>query len=407
MKARVLSIFILFFTFFVSALICEAALHILFILPQPLANYYPLEVAKLGRTIQINQYEFKTEHNYNQQGFRDKEITIEKSANKKRILFVGDSFVEGFGVSENNRFSNKVVAQLGEDFEGINIGQLATNPDTYFDNIAKFGIALEPDLIVMGIYMGNDFQGGKDLPPPKKENLKLNIEKSSSSFLSLSYIRALWNQVKTNQKTLVRNVDLKDKNFWDLYFNQKIDRRYFEQNNKLTAEDLDKAVLGFNPKIVEEAFAGRMHPGMIGEAIRNQLKSNKEKASLPFVYTDADFTNMYKYIKAANEIASSNGINFMVVIIPDLNQIHPTEFRKVLKKDFLVKEVPAQFEQLEGLQTKLIGNFKKDNIAFIDPTQNLKSSGQLTYYLYDNHMNNLGHKILADLLVVQIQKLLK
>ena len=109
--------------------IAEVFLSFFYIIPMPLAKYYAFQAAKSGPIININQYEFKTTHKYNSQGFRDEEIMYSKEADEKRILFIGDSITEGFGVRVNERFSNIVKAKVGDHFKIINVAQLATNPN--------------------------------------------------------------------------------------------------------------------------------------------------------------------------------------------------------------------------------------------------------------------------------------
>lgn len=393
-------------TILFSIFAAETALRILFVLPHPLANYYPLEIAKLGKTIHIDQYEFSIDYKYGNHGFRDRSFAIEKPTNKKRILFIGDSFTEGFGVNEEDRFSNQVATALGDNYEVINVGQLATNPDVYFDNLLKFGIALKPDLIVMGVFLGNDFQGGRGLPPPDPTKLSTDVTTPpsfASSFSSLSYLRALAQQVRSGKKTLVKNVNFVGKNYWDLYFNEKIDKDHFSRMFKISNEKLDEITKGFNPKIVEAVLSGRLHPGMFGEAVNNQLHIEEPN---PY-YLDSDYATTYEYLKASNKLAEENGAKFLVLIIPNVNQVHPDEYKKVFENDFLITKVPERFRQVDEFHSRLSADLSQDKIQLIDSTEQLRKSTELTYYLYDNHMNRVGHRLIGDLLVPTVSALLK
>lgn len=388
--------FLIIFSCFVSLYIAEAILRTIYILPQqPIANYYPLDAAKLGKTIQIRQYEFESQHRYNSEGFRDKEISSEKNEHAQRILFVGDSFTEGYGVQEDERFSNRLIEMLGAGYEGINVGQLATNPDTYFDNIATFGIALRPDLIVMGIFLGNDFMGGRSLPSPSghKVNLQLPIKESSQikNIISLEYVRTLWLQVRKGKTLLLRRQNVDNRNFWDIYYNQKISKEFHARNLNLTLKQLDKVTERFNQNILQQIYAGKINTGMFGEAIHNQLKIQEPE---PY-YVNEDYENEYAYIKEANKIANEHSIRLLVLIIPDVNQVHPTEYKKVFKEDFKIENLPTRFHQLEEFRSRLDSDLKKDQIPYVDITKALRDSGKLTYYLYDNHMNKFGHEIVA------------
>ena len=400
-RLSLVELLLILFSFLISLYGAEAILRVLYVLPHPIANYYPLEAAKLGKTIHIRQYEFESQHHYNSEGFRDKEFNSAKQKHVQRVLFVGDSFTEGYGVQEGERFSNKLIEKLGAGFEEINVGQLATNPDTYLDNIASFGIAFQPDIIVMGVFLGNDFMGGRDLPSPlgRKVNLQLPTKVASDAleFISLKYVRSLWQQVRNGKPYLIRRQAVDDRNFWDIYYNQKISKEFHAANLNLSTQQLDEATKGFNQNILQQIYGGRLNTGMFGEAVHNQLKI-KEK--MPY-YVNQDYENEYAYIREANKIAKEHSIRFLVLIIPDINQVHPSEYAKVFKEDFLIDNLPSRFHQLEEFRDRLNIDLEKDNISFVDATKALRNSGKLTYYLYDNHMNKLGHEIVAELLCRQ------
>ena len=397
---------LILFSCIIFLIIAELSLRAVYVMPQSLANYYPLQAAKLGKIIQVRQYEFETQHRYNPQGFRDKAISREKKTGFKRILFVGDSFTEGYGVREDSRFSNRLVEMLGSGYEGINVGQLATNPEHYFDNIAKFGIALRPDLIVMGIFLGNDFMGGRGLPEPGgyKVEQQLPLEESFSirDVVKLKYVHTLWQQVREGKPLLMLKQDVESRGFWELYFNQPISKEFHARNLRLTSEQLDKVTRGFNRVIVQQIYEGKINTGIFGEAINNQLKIKQQE---PY-YSNDDYKREYAYIKEAYKITTEHGIRFLALIIPDINQVHPTELKEMLKRDFLLEELPSRLHQLEEFRSRLHIDFEKDHVPYIDATQALKRFGKTTYYLYDNHMNKLGHEIVSRVLFPEVGQML-
>src|SRR3989344_135717 len=88
--------FVVFLTStFASLYAGETILHYYFVLPNPIANYYPVSASKTGSTIHIDQYEFQIDFKYNSSGFRDEEINFDKKPGENRILFLGDSATEG------------------------------------------------------------------------------------------------------------------------------------------------------------------------------------------------------------------------------------------------------------------------------------------------------------------------
>lgn len=395
-KLFTIEIFILLFSCLVSLYIAEGFLRFFFTLPRPLASYYPLEAAKLGKTVTADLYEFKTQNQYNPSGFRDKNITP-KSIGKTRILFVGDSFTEGFGVNEYERFSNVSIQNLGPQYEGINIGQLATNPNHYFNNITEFGIALKPDIIVMGIFLGNDFQGGRNLSTPEKYTVVSQLPSLSRSklveFIRLQYLTALFEQLSSGKKYLLKNINLESKNFWDLYFQQDIDKKFWEKNLGLSEQKLDQITLNFNQDVIRAIYSGKLLTGIFNEAINNKLGIIEPD---PF-YIEADYKNTLEYINESKKIADEASIKFLVLIIPDINQVHPDKFREIFINDFSMNSLPPRFKQLEKFRYRLVDDLTKNHITFLDTTDALRKSPKLNYYLYDNHMNESGHMIVGNL----------
>lgn len=391
----------------ISLYISEAFLSIYFVIPKPIANYYPFNPAKSGSTINIDQYEYKIPYKYNSQGFRDEEIQIKKNKEEKRILFLGDSSTEGFGIPLDERYSNMVIKSLGTNYKGINIGQLATNPDNYFDNLITFGLALKPDIVVMGISMSNDFMGGRLYRIPQKYKVNNNIdnkftEDNSSiiNFLQLKYVRTIISQVDKKEKKLLKRYQ--KGNFWDLYFGEKISKKFYLTNTGLDEKNFDQITKTFNKKIVSYYLNGKIIPTLLLEGVKDKLSEDKQGQT---TYNDLDYKNTFWFINETQKILKKNKIKYIVLIISDVNQIYPTKFQKILKNDFKMKKIPLRLNQLEGLRKRLVYDLEKEHIEYIDATEELRKSDKLTYYLYDQHTNVYGHKILSDVLLKKIKSM--
>lgn len=98
-----------------------------------------------------------TEHTQtNSQGFRDREITTKKP-DTVRIVVVGDSFVFGHGISENEyTYPNQLEIVLKKkfpkkDIEVLNTGVKGYSPDQEYRFITMRLFSLEPDFVIWGI----------------------------------------------------------------------------------------------------------------------------------------------------------------------------------------------------------------------------------------------------------------
>jgi hypothetical protein len=95
----------------------------------------------------------------NSLGYRGREFTRAKPPGKTRILFVGDSFTYGYGVDDEHTVPRLVEDRLREklpNIEVINAGFHGSSLMQYDLFLREEGYALDPDMIVMLIFAGND-----------------------------------------------------------------------------------------------------------------------------------------------------------------------------------------------------------------------------------------------------------
>lgn len=71
------------------------------------------------------------------------------------IVCVGNSMVFGFGVSDDEAWTRLVDARLPES-RVLNLGLAGAAPQQYVRIFETFGVALEPHLLVFGLFPGND-----------------------------------------------------------------------------------------------------------------------------------------------------------------------------------------------------------------------------------------------------------
>lgn len=96
----------------------------------------------------------------NSRGQRDAEIEIPKLPGVFRILVVGDSFTVGASVEQHEAFP-QVLGQIlkgtgSATVEVVNAGVGGWAPFQYAQFLEYYGDAFEPDLVVTGLFVGND-----------------------------------------------------------------------------------------------------------------------------------------------------------------------------------------------------------------------------------------------------------
>lgn len=89
----------------------------------------------------------------NSLGFRDIEHGEKK---KKRIAFLGDSYLWGYDVEQDERFTEKLRPLL-PNYEILNMGVSGYGTDQEFLLLEKWFDHLQPDVVFLLFFSGNDF----------------------------------------------------------------------------------------------------------------------------------------------------------------------------------------------------------------------------------------------------------
>ena len=95
----------------------------------------------------------------NSKGLRDREYPYEKPAGVFRILVLGDSFVWGYGVSNEETFTERLEQALtaeGAAIEVLNAGVSGWGTDQQLLYLESEGFKYSPELVVLAFFLYND-----------------------------------------------------------------------------------------------------------------------------------------------------------------------------------------------------------------------------------------------------------
>ena len=92
----------------------------------------------------------------NRFGMRDRERTLANPSGRKRAVFLGDSFVEGYLVNAPQRYSNLLEAQTGR--EHLNFGINGTSPIDYYLTYESLVRRFDHDVVIITLLPANDFE---------------------------------------------------------------------------------------------------------------------------------------------------------------------------------------------------------------------------------------------------------
>lgn len=99
--------------------------------------------------------EWQITNKHNSFGLRSPGTSLEKKAGTFRILFLGDSFVQGYGVDEEKSFVRSLEKKLNEKFQGgpkievINAGVPNYSPLLEYLYLKQEGLKFNPDLVML------------------------------------------------------------------------------------------------------------------------------------------------------------------------------------------------------------------------------------------------------------------
>lgn len=130
-------------------------------------------------------------------GFRGKPFAREKPPGETRILFIGDSFVHGDFVADDQTLPSQLERALGQPCHNVRVINAGLGGSTIVDQreMVRRGLELSPDLVILG-FSENDIS---DLGRPMSEWEQLRANRAVKSRFPMSLLygplrnTAMWN----------------------------------------------------------------------------------------------------------------------------------------------------------------------------------------------------------------------
>jgi lysophospholipase L1-like esterase len=122
-------------------------------------DYLPFRL-RPGSTGKMESVDFEHVWRINAHGFREPDRPLTRSAGERRILALGDSFTAGHGVEEDEAWPRVLEYELRRSLPSVrvvNAGYASGYaPDCYYAFLSREVDRLQPDLVVVGLFAGND-----------------------------------------------------------------------------------------------------------------------------------------------------------------------------------------------------------------------------------------------------------
>jgi len=250
LKYILLSCMVMFIIFYS---ICEAASQIF------IKFYYPNKLFKISRNNDISYVlNSNSEVNFagglvkiNEDGYRGSLSTEERTKDIRRIVFLGDSLVFGFGLNEEETLSFQLAQELNKsyNFEVLNLAITGHNVRQERLHFEHEGIRYSPDILIQGICL-NDFGG--NIYTPTGFNTLLDVGELNYKFSNFSFPEKIQFAL-LKKSSFYQFLLYKWRRFIEKYISKRTD--YTPLTLKFMRGDLDnnmkEALLSFEDEILK------------------------------------------------------------------------------------------------------------------------------------------------------------
>lgn len=309
------------------------------------------------------------EHHMNRYGFRDVEWKMAKPSHKKRVLFIGDSFVEGIMASQKQTIPEGFLQAAGaERYEVFNAGMVGRGLNAYLQLLADIVPIFKPDVVVFCIY-ANDLGQKEPLVPP------FFLEPEYFSFWSPRFLTLLQESQKRGSVPAI----------WS------------SQNKAF----LPSVPAPSNPWSQNEAKLAPHVKAEVATAMKsgkfNPFRTNalaKEAKHLKLNPKLGESVPFFRYICQQNKAKP------LIVYIPCRNQVTRHYYR--YEQQYCLKDCPDTLDlttpEYQLHARVLQEQCKSLNVPFVDLSPLIKGvedRGQRLFWNYDEHMKGKGYLLLG------------
>ena len=281
----------------------------------------------------------------NSRGFKDVELKEPKELNTYRILALGDSFAFGVVPYQYN-YLTLLEQQLGSSglhAEVVNMGIPSIGPQDYLALLANEGLKLQPDMVLVSFFVGNDFT--------ETMRWRTKLHEFSDVVALIKFFIDL--NGKFTGKVIHAQASYDD------------NAQYFTDEAYLQIE-MERSWMYLKGAQLKKAFA------------------------------DKAFADAVGYLVRIKELCDEKNIVLKVVIIPDELQVNQALQAKVLKA---LNLIPHELDF--ALPNRILNDrLQANHIDHLDLLDSFSStSTQINLYRpNDTHWNIAGNKLAAELL---------
>ena len=316
-------------------------------------DFFPLSSVSRKETILCNENGYWVIYKSDRFGFRNPDELWDRDTD---ILFIGDSFAQGWCVQDGKTYIDIIRKKMG--LNAITLGMAGNEPIMEYASLREYGRMKKPKIVI--------------------------------------YLYPEWHDIP--------------KNFRTNPFIKYVEDRTFSQNLTLLQDDIDDLIISLvraylrrsvipPKKGVLWSIARFTEDMFFFISLRDVMKVYQvRKADKRKYMTDEEFKFFIKVVKLMKEETESWGGKFILVYIP--------VWRRYAFPKFFPFLVDDGFEKRFVRYSDVIQKLRENRIDFIDLKAEFdKFSDPITFYPFEmfGHLNEAGHKILAETIIRELK----
>jgi len=340
--------------------------------------------------------EFEYLFNTNDEGLRYRTLPLENTTGEFRVFVVGDSFTEGVGVNNGERFTDLLEQESRQSDTPmlfINGGLAGTGPLEHGRMYLHVGRKYQPDALLITIYANdvtNTFAhlkkewlyGDMSMDEDSADDKPL-LEQYFPHLLTLLFMSA----EKTSLPAASTSI-----NFAKTLENEA-------RKREIPQARINAMIAALPAELVTDVNQGAYNGSILGNAITNP-RYWSDSLDIDTAIAEKKWHGVKSLLTETIHQASSDGLQVAVLYIPSRYQYVPESHinsNPQVKAGMQIRR--HWLTETSELQKRLASFVEEMHLPFLDLTPMLREANQrglnLTYTA-DGHWNSLGHRLAAN-----------
>lgn len=341
--------------------------------------------------ITMNTPEFAFTARINWQGFRDREFGT-PSTDRIRALAIGDSFTFGWGVPIEGTWVKRLERGLetrGKAIEIANLGKPGTGPIEYAAVATIAAPLLHPNLVLVALQQTDDLQ--QAVPDPVFLGLLKGLERETV----VTRVKSFWQQAFPNFLLLFSGKRVESAG-WGFAVARILE--IFSDSERDRFQRLD-------PEVRRMFLNGQLNPGLL--AVATKVPGYfVEPADLTSQRMRERIDALASQLQTIKQAATKVNAQAVVLSVPNRAYVSAADIANVRRLGFETRPGFADWSVPDDVFRDVAARV---GVRVITVTDAFRQACRVErcYYQFDDHFNDAGHRIFAELLTNPLAELLR